>query len=162
VGKGIRWSGKELEDYQRKGGKSADQSRKSPDKGLSEHEIQSKFVLWVRTAALMIPELQMAFAVPNGAILGGDEKLRAIQMGKLKREGFEPGVPDWCFPQPRGAFSGLWIEFKSHEGKVSEAQEEKIALLRHYGHMVHVCRSTIDAIDAVQAYLALDPVRNSL
>jgi hypothetical protein len=162
MGNGIRWTGKELEDYQNKGGRAADQSRKAPDKSLSEHEIQSKFVLWVRTAAVLIPELQMAFSVPNGAILGGDDKLRAIQMAKLKREGFEPGVPDWCFPQPRGQFAGLWIEFKRHDGKESEAQKEKIALLRHYRHQVHVCRSTIDAIDAVQAYLRLDPLLNSL
>jgi hypothetical protein len=157
VAKGMRWTAKELEDYQLKGRKVVEQTKKAPAKHLSEHEIQSKFVLWVRTAVFQYPELEMAFAVPNGAILGGDEKLRAIQMAKLKREGFEPGVPDWCFPQPRGEYCGLWIEFKRHDGKESEAQVKKIALLRRFGHLVHVCRSADEAMDATMAYLALDP-----
>jgi hypothetical protein len=158
MGRGLRWSPEKLAEFTDKAKPAVKSARKTAGKGPKEHDIQAGFVQWVRDMAEVIPALGMAFAVPNGAILGGDERLRAIQMGKLKREGFEPGVPDWCFPQPRGKYAGLWIEFKTQTGRLNENQDAKIKLLQAHGHLVHVCRSADEAIGLVEAYLTLDPL----
>ena len=60
-------------------------------------------------------------AVPNGAVLAGNAKQRAIQMASLKRDGLTPGFPDLVvFGPGRIGF----IEVKLEGEKLSEKQCE--------------------------------------
>lgn len=120
----------------------------------TEHAIQCAFVEWCNRSESAHPELLLAFAVPNGAHLAGDARLRAIKMANLKKEGFRTGVPDWILPFPIAPYIGLAIEFKRGcKGVLSVSQEAYISLLRIAGWKVEVCRTTEEAISIVKGYL---------
>jgi len=93
------------------------------------------------------------FAVPNGQILRGDEKARAIQMTSMKLEGFRNGVPDLMLAVARGYHNGLFIEMKTRTGIVSAEQKAFIEYLNAAHYKAEVCRSTELAIEAITTYL---------
>lgn len=99
------------------------------------------------------------YAVPNGSMLGGDARLRAIQVGRLKRAGMRPGVLDLVLDLPRGSFHGLRLEMKRHGGRPSPEQREWLARLRSVGFDAHVAEGAEVAITIIQAYLAQGPSR---
>lgn len=98
-----------------------------------ESAIQRAFIQWCRLNETRYPALKLAYSIPNGGKRG------IITASILKAEGARPGVPDWCLPAATEYATGLWIEFKAGKGKPSPAQAEYIALLRKYGHQVHIC-----------------------
>lgn len=119
-----------------------------------EHWIQSGFFQWAAIRSGIVPELDLLFAIPNAA------RRTARQGAWMKQEGMRAGVPDVCLPVSRGPYVGLWLEFKTGKGKLSEAQEEWHWKLRRQGHAVVVPRSLEEAMDAVERYLegeAIDP-----
>jgi hypothetical protein len=63
-------------------------------------------------------------------------------------------VPDWCLPVPMGGYSGLWIEFKYGKNKLSDNQQDYIALLEAAGHCVDVAYTTEEAIRVTEEYLS--------
>lgn len=89
----------------------------------------------------------MFYAVPNGA------NKSIIAAVKFKREGLKRGVPDCHLPVPNDEHHGLWIEFKSKRGVVSDEQKQWIEDLRNAGHRVEICRSLEDAIEVTKSYL---------
>lgn len=112
-----------------------------------ESAIQRAFIQWCRLNEKRYPALKLAYSVPNGG------KRSIITATILKAEGARPGVPDWHLPAATENATGLWIEFKAGKGKASPAQAEYIALLRAYGHEVHICNDAEKAIEIVKAYL---------
>jgi hypothetical protein len=98
-----------------------------------EHRMQAAFVKWLRLRN--IPH----FAIPNGGARS------AITGRRLKDEGVSPGVPDMFIPCLK-----MFIEFKTAKGRVSSEQQEWIEHLQFQGYIVHVCRSTEDAIEAIK------------
>lgn len=116
---------------------------------------------------------RLLYAVPNGAHLAGNDKQRAIQMKKLKKQGLRTGaldlnldVPLWrrvgtstgvCDPvlwnDPQRLFSGLRIEMKRKGGKPSQAQREFADLLRRQGYSVVIAQGATEAIRTIEAYL---------
>ena len=114
-----------------------------------ETEIQAAFFAWVKLHENRFPELKFCFHVPNG---GYRFKATAAAM---KRAGTRAGVPDVSLPVARKGYHGLWIEFKSDAGKLSEAQETFIEFLRRQNYCVLVCRSWMEAASAVVDYLGL-------
>lgn len=131
--------------------------------GPSENEIQAAFFDWLSRHESKHPELSLCFAIPNGS-----HKSPAAR-GLFKRTGLKPGVPD-CFlpvagyggdgvPMSQMVCKGLWIEFKSKRGTVSETQRWWGEALKAYGHRVEVCRSWTDAANIVIEYLNL-PMEN--
>jgi hypothetical protein len=52
-------------------------------------------------------------------------------------------------------YSGLWIEFKSKHGQLSDNQKWWIDQLRSESHRVEVCRSWIEAANITIEYLNL-------
>jgi len=120
---------------------------------MSEHNTQSAFIQWCRWNEAKYPELEEAYSIPNGAYLAGDKVQRAIQMNRLKAEGFKTGVPDWCLPVPLGGYASLYIEFKHGKNKLSDAQKQFIRRLEKRGHCVAVCYSVDEAINVTKEYL---------
>jgi len=114
----------------------------------TEHQIQSAFVEWCRLNEKRIPGLRVAFAVPNG---GNRNKVTA---SLLKAEGVRPGVPDWMCPARswNEQYTGLAIEFKTHNGSQSPAQKAYSMLLVEQGWYYLVCRTTQAAINMVEDY----------
>ena len=123
----------------------------------TEHEEQAAFVDWLRWNK--IP----AFAIPNGAMLGGRNKYALLN--KLKAEGLEPGVPDVFIARSgnypsiggmiHGAFHGLFIEMKSETGKVSEDQAKWYRILTVEGYAVSLARSADEAKRITRKYLGM-------
>lgn len=70
----------------------------------TEHAHQVAFFQWLVTSG--IEDRHMAFAVPNGG------ERQQVVASKMKAEGVKSGVPDVCWPVPRGRFAGLWLELK--------------------------------------------------
>lgn len=120
-------------------------------KGLTtpESEIQAAFFVWLRLHERRFPELRFCFAVPNG---GYRFKATAAMM---KRTGAKAGVPDCFLPVAANGFHGLWIEFKTDTGKLSDAQSEFTKFLDQMNYKVLICRSLTAAANAVIEYLSL-------
>ena len=79
--------------------------------------------------------------VPNGAVLAGGPKERAIQMNSLKSAGLCVGFPDLIvFGPERIGF----VEVKLEGEKQSETQVEVEGWLTALGHKYAVCRSLAD------------------
>lgn len=114
-----------------------------------ESAVQGSFFNWLRLHESRFPELRFCFAVPNG---GYRFKATAAAM---KRTGTRAGVPDVFLPVPNAQFHGLWIEFKSDAGRLSDAQAAFMQFLETKGYKVLVCRSWACAADAVIDYLSL-------
>jgi hypothetical protein len=101
---------------------------------FAEHHLQASCVRWFR---MQYPRL-LLFAVPNGATLSGDARMRAQQWARLEAEGAIAGAADLFLAVPRGEFAGLFIEMKTPRGKQSDRQKEfeKRAIEAGYGYAV--------------------------
>ena len=64
------------------------------------------------------------------------------------------GVPDMFLPIPIKPFHGLYIELKTHTGKVAANQLEWQRRLRRWGYASEICRGADRAIEALQQYLS--------
>ena len=116
---------------------------------MSEQQIQTDFFSWLSVLEARFPELGLFYAIPNGS-----HKSFTARMVH-QATGLKSGVPDTHLPLAMNGTRGLWIEFKSKTGKLSENQERWITMLRCAGHRVEVCRSWIAAANVVIEYLQL-------
>lgn len=112
-----------------------------------EHQTQAAFIEWVRLVENQIRELAALYAIPNGGWR------HPAVAGKLKAEGVVAGVPDLCLPVPRDPWAALYLETKSAEGTLSNAQVERARILRWHGNAVIVCRTFEQLRAATLAYL---------
>jgi hypothetical protein len=87
-----------------------------------------------------------AAAVPNGSVLAGDAKSRAMQSAALKRSGMVPGFADLILFK-RGQHHPLvgLLEVKREGEKLKPAQVEFQAVCEAYGLPFAVVRSVEDA-----------------
>lgn len=116
----------------------------------SEHDIQATFVAWARLQERVEPRLRLLFAIPNGA-----RTTRSVSK-RLKAEGMVAGVWDVFLPVPsRSGASGLWIEFKTPDGRVSMEQSWFGLSMRQMGFAAVICRSVDEAIATVNAHLGV-------
>lgn len=116
---------------------------------FSEHDHQVAVFQW---AALQVklgthPELDLMFAIPNGAWKG------KASAGRFKAEGLKPGVPDICLPISRGGYVCLWIEMKSERGRLSDEQRAWHDKLEKHGSIVALCFSHHQAKQTLVEYL---------
>jgi hypothetical protein len=119
-----------------------------------EHYEQVAVIDWCFHNTYRYPELDLIFAVPNGAMLGGG-KVGAMRMKYLKAEGLRPGVCDLMLPVPRGIYHGAFFEIKTLTGKVSENQEQFIKSVEELGYFAPVCWGADDAINNIQYYMEI-------
>jgi len=120
---------------------------KSPSKKHeSEDRIQIKFMNWMRKHARKDPRYLCAHHVPNGGKRGRREA------SNFKLMGVVAGIPDVSIPVPNETYHGLYIEFKTVIGRVSDVQKEIHKVIRGNGYFVAVCRSMEEAIQVVEDY----------
>lgn len=119
---------------------------------MSEHDEQVRVIDWCFTHTAAVPELDLIFAIPNGAMLGGG-KVGAIRANRLKAEGLRPGVCDLFLPVARGGYHGMFIEMKTLTGSLSENQEQFIERVTEQGYFAPVCFGADEAIENIEWYL---------
>ncbi len=109
---------------------------------MSEHNEQAALFQWAKYNTAQFPELDLLFAIPNGAGLThharANGKRFSPEAAKLKAEGLQAGVPDICMPVARGPFHGLYIELKYGKNTTSPQQNKWIEALRAQGYRVAV------------------------
>jgi hypothetical protein len=111
-----------------------------------EFEIQIALVSHVQLRAT--PGLAWT-ATANG-------ELRDPAVGaKLKRMGVKAGVPDLYFAAP--GLTPFWLELKTADGRLSEAQKEFIPALRAAGAVVHVAHGLDEALAILESEGAISP-----
>jgi hypothetical protein len=122
---------------------------------MSEHTEQAAFVEYILWEFGPCDNFirPLFFAVPNGAVLGGN---RFALMAKLKQEGLRNGVADVLYLQPRGKYNCLAIEMKSAKGKPTPEQLEFINAVHDAGGYSCICYGSDEAIKAFEAYMSLD------
>lgn len=85
--------------------------------------------------------------IPNG---GSRFLLEAV---KLKKMGVKPGVSDLFLCLPISNKSGLWIELKSKNGKISPSQKEWLTRMRANGYSAEVAYGCDEAIRIISDYV---------
>jgi hypothetical protein len=111
------------------------------------HKIQRAVIQFARYAWHAYPELWGLYAIPNG---GKRDKIAAA---KLKAEGVLAGVWDLHLPVPCGNYTGLWIEIKAGNDRLSKAQEEFGEYVRRHGHATCIAYTVQEAIDSIMEYI---------
>lgn len=97
-------------------------------------------------------------AVPNGAVLAGSPKQKAIQMASLKRDGLMVGFPDLIVFGP-GCIG--FIEVKVGGGKQSDHQRAVQKWMMAWDHPYAVCRSVQDVAETLARWGWQDRVADS-
>jgi hypothetical protein len=124
---------------------------------MPEHDEQVAVIAWASLMARGFPELELLYAVPNGAKLPyrGKGKARfSPEAMRLKAEGLRPGVPDLVLPVARQGYHGLYIEMKYGKNKPTPEQVWWADRLAEQGYLSTVCWGSQEAIDTIQAYLS--------
>ena len=114
----------------------------------SEFQIQSAFVEWCNYNPDRLEDLDMYYATPNEGNRTKGERIKRI------KEGMKKGVPDWCLPVPKGIYHGLFLEFKSKDGRLTKEQFLYLKRLSEHLYKVAVPRSLDQAIEVLRSYYA--------
>lgn len=117
--------------------------------GAKEDAEQIAIIEWAAYMVGKYPCLERLLHIPNGG------SRNRIEAAKLKRMGVRPGVPDLLLPFPAGGWSGLWLEMKTEKGRPTPCQRDWIEYLRSVGYCAYVCHGAGEAINAIEAYLAI-------
>jgi hypothetical protein len=117
-----------------------------------EHDEQVKLFKWAELMSNKYEELNLLFAIPNGAFFFNNWKV----INKMKEEGLKSGVPDVFLPVSNKVNGGLWIEMKVGSNKPSDAQKEWLSNLQEQGYQCNVCYSAEEAIEVICEYLDID------
>lgn len=121
---------------------------------ISEHDEQVALVKWFRLQYSKYKH--HLFAIPNGAHLAGDVKIRSIKMHKMKSEGFVNGIADLFLMIPNENYHGLFIEMKSINGVLSDDQKEFRERAKNMGYKSVVCWGFDEAKTVIDEYLILN------
>lgn len=106
---------------------------------------QKAFFAWLK---LKYPWARdVTFAIPNGG------KRNSAEAANLKAQGVTAGVPDVFCCLARAEHHGLFIEFKSPQGKLTAKQKIFIEKIQKQDYCVAICYSVDDAIRAFEFYL---------
>jgi hypothetical protein len=114
---------------------------------MSEHLEQKAIMKWM--SIQFISEYESTFAIPNGGS-------RHPAVGKkLKLEGVKAGVPDIFMALPRGQYHGLFIEYKTLNGRLQKTQREWLARLAESGYKAVCCNGIDAAMSEISNYLKM-------
>lgn len=121
--------------------------RLSALKPASENAIQAAYFRWAALSEGKYPELALLHSIPNGAYKSPAARYL------YKVTGLKSGVPDVFLPAARCGYHGLYIEFKSATGRVSDQQEYFARKLGDAGYLVVICRDAETAVQLTTQYL---------
>ena len=120
--------------------------------GLGAVKAPSPLEKDVQRSVLLYLEALRIYAAhaPNGSVLAGDAKARAIQSNALKKAGVKPGFPDLILIKrdTEGSRVGFF-EIKRESGKLSPEQEAFSDLCTDWRLPFAVVRSVGDAQTAL-------------
>lgn len=109
-----------------------------------ETKIQIQVCEWVKQQTT-IPFLHVA-----------NERKTSPMMGALlKRMGVRAGVSDLFFPRGNKTFSGLWLELKAPNGKVSPVQAKFMCDMVNEGYCCQIAYSPAEAICMIKAFYGM-------
>jgi hypothetical protein len=132
---------------------SADVPLRVGRRNLSEHEEQRRLFLFIELLKIhftdLSDDLEDIWAVPNGG------HRFAATAGRLKAEGVKTGVPDVHCAVPRNGYHGLFIEMKSMNGRVSDAQSARILRLNRRGYLAQTICGWHSAAQVLSGYFGL-------
>lgn len=115
--------------------------------GASEHNQQVVVFAWLDLMTPLLPDLALAFAVPNAA-------KRSPRLGAyMKSEGLKAGMVDIVVPVPAMGQGGLFIELKTAKGRLSPEQKDWLYRLEAVGNRAVMCRGWEEAVRTIQAYM---------
>lgn len=110
-----------------------------------EDRIQSASWQWLWNAH---PKTRRLFyAIPNGG------RRTIIEAKRLQATGTVPGMPDTHLTIPAQGYHSAYIEFKTPEGELSEAQIKCHKALLMAGHLVVIKRTVEDFKSFIYDYL---------
>ncbi|GAB3721114.1 hypothetical protein GCM10027594_01360 [Hymenobacter agri] len=114
---------------------------------LTEARIQQNCLVWLNRHYRTTEK--WFHAIPNGV------NTDTVTAARQKATGLKSGVSDTFLPEPRGVYHGLYIEFKTPVGVLSQNQKDFINAMRPKGY----CCVVLDSQPAFEAlitdYLAL-------
>lgn len=113
----------------------------------TEEAVQCQLVAWLRADPRKI-----LFTATVGGVRCGP-----IQGKRIKAQGYNPGVPDLLFFEPREEYHGLAVELKAIGGKASPLQLEWISLLKKRGYKAVVCVGLDEAKEMINDYMTVQP-----
>lgn len=124
----------------------------------SESQIQCAFIELVRRYEGRYYDLKFLRSFPNGGMRPGKINPKTGSRyspvaQRMQREGVAPGPMDIILPTRRGAYTGLWFEFKVPGKKMTPEQLEYATYLTGQGWY---CGTWFDAVEAwadVKRYL---------
>ncbi len=129
----------------------------------TEHQEQSAVVQWWKSyGPTRGYDHRLLIAIPNGSVLAGDARRRAIQSRRLKDEGMQVGSPDLFLAIARTPYAGLFIEMKranwaapsSGKGLAHWENQQRVHdILVTEGYYVVVCKGANAAVSVISGYL---------
>jgi len=126
---------------------------------MSEHENQVALIQWCDLFAKRYPELDMIFAIPNGAKLPYTRDKNGVRVCRqakiLVSEGLKKGVPDLFLPVARRDYHGLFIEMKFGANKTTPDQDRWGQRLAEQGYCFAVCYTANEAVMIIKEYLGI-------
>lgn len=119
---------------------------------MSESDEQAALVKWFR---IKYPKYSKCLiSSQSGVVISGKNKFGMI--AKLKKEGWQKGVPDLFIAVPKKGKHGLWIELKD-AGKaasaLSDEQSEYLELFSSLGYEAIWCAGFDVAKAAIEVYM---------
>ncbi len=122
--------------------------RKQNTNTQEEEALQRACFIWLDLASGTNEILSYAFHPANGG------KRSKGEAGKLKAMGVKKGVPDILLPMPWRGYSGLAVELKSQEGKLTPEQADWLDQAKQGGYLTAVCRDLECFIAVAKNFLA--------
>lgn len=124
---------------------------------------QRALFCWLNYMSQWFPDLEYAFAVPNGGSRGDTEQSRKIAGGAIKAEGGKAGVPDLMVPIPRlhvgtnCLYAGLFIEMKKLDGGDGGSKEQHTynQFLNRMHYKAVFCNGWKEAVAEIRKYLEI-------
>ena len=111
----------------------------------TEHQEQCAVVDYLRLIGALF------FAIPNYRPMKRQYGLYA----HLLAEGFTPGVSDLFISEPRGGYHGCYLEMKTDDGEVTDAQFTWIRAAQEKGYAAYIAYGAEQGITICKSYLAL-------
>lgn len=108
-----------------------------------EADLQRGCVRWLRLRYKRV----VHFSVPNEGRMNPRTGRIYNEMGRMA------GVPDLFIACPRGGWAGLFVEFKSPEGRLTQLQKDAQERLTSAGYRVETIRDFDTFVNTVTEYL---------